>query len=148
MREEEEDEMEMGMPSSDSGEAPENQGEIPMSGDEESDDSEEGNGEADGESDEDSSTSAVDQEGGDDDGHETWTEDTQREREEELLEKSPERQYERSGQPQYSCGLSSENMDKILYSYDDAKALRNRWYLRIQMMNMQLTQAPYNHRSL
>ena len=39
---------------------------------------------ADGESDEDSSTSAVDQEGGDDDGHETWTEDTQREREEEL----------------------------------------------------------------
>ena len=46
---EEEDEMEMGMPSSDSGEAPENSGEIPMSGDEEGDDSEEGNGEADGE---------------------------------------------------------------------------------------------------
>ena len=94
--EKEEDEMEMGMPSSDSGEAPENEGEIPMSGDEESDDSEEGNGDADGESDEDSSTSAVDQEGGDDDGHETWTEDTQREREEDLLEKSPEKQRGRS----------------------------------------------------
>ncbi len=143
--EEDKDEMEMGMPSSDSGEAPENQGEIPMSGDEESDDSEEGNGEADGESDEDSSTSAVDQEGGDDDGHETWTEDTQREREEELLEKSPERQYERSGQPQYSCGLSSENMDKILYSYDDAKALRNRWLAENADDEYAVDQAPYNH---
>ena len=145
--EEDKDEMEMGMPSSDSGEAPENQGEIPMSGDEESDDSEEGNGEADGESDEDSSTSAVDQEGGDDDGHETWTEDTQREREEELLEKSPERQYERSGQPQYSCGLSSENMDKILYSYDDAKALRNRWISENTDDEYAVAQAPYNHQA-
>ena len=142
---EEEDEMEMGMPSSDSGEAPENEGEIPMSGDEESDDSEEGNGDADGESDEDSSTSAVDQEGGDDDGHETWTEDTQREREEDLLEKSPERQYERSGQPQYSSGLSSENMDKILYSYDDAKDLRNRWLAENADDEYAVDQAPYNH---
>ena len=143
--EKEEDEMEMGMPSSDSGEAPENEGEIPMSGDEESDDSEEGNGDADGESDEDSSTSAVDQEGGDDDGHETWTEDTQREREEDLLEKSPERQYERSGQPQYSSGLSSENMDKILYSYDDAKDLRNRWLAENADDEYAVDQAPYNH---
>lgn len=142
---EEEDEMEMGMPSSDSGEAPENEGEIPMSGDEESDDSEEGNGDADGESDEDSSTSAVDQEGGDDDGHETWTEDTQREREEDLLEKSPEKQYERSGQPQYSSGLSSENMDKILYSYDDAKYLRNRWLFENTDDEYAVSQAPYNH---
>ena len=60
-------------------------------------------------------------------GHETWTEDTQREREEDLLEKSPERNFERSGQPQYSSGLSDENIDKILYSYDYAKSLRDEY---------------------
>ena len=121
--------IEMGMPSADEGESPKNEGETPIAGDEESDDSGEGNGDADGEdkSNEDTTTSAVSQEAGDDDGHETWTEDTQREREGDLLEKSPERQYERSGQPQYSSGLSSENMDKILYSYADAKDLRNSW---------------------
>ena len=146
-QEEDKDEMEMGMPSSDSGEAPENEGEIPMSGDEESDDSEEGNGDADGESDEDSSTSAVDQESGDDDGHETWTENTQREREEDLLEKSPQRNFERGGQPEYSSGLSAENMDKILYTYDDAKALRNRWLTENINDEYAVEAAPYNHQA-
>ena len=144
--EKEEDEMEMGMPSSDSGEAPENSGEIPMSGDEEGDDSQEGNGEADGE--DKSNEEPVSAEAGDDkapEGHETWTEDTQREREEDLLEKSPERQYERSGQPQYSCGLSAENMEKILYSYNESKMLRDIWLAENEEDSRGYS--PYNHQA-
>ena len=57
-------------------------------------------------------------------GHETWTEDTQREREEDLLEKSPEKNYEPSGQPQFSSGISEKNMEQMLYTYDVAKKLR------------------------
>ena len=58
-------------------------------------------------------------------GHETWTDDAQREREADLLEKSPERPHEQSGQPQYSSGLSEENMEKIIYSYEEAKSRRD-----------------------
>jgi len=86
---EEEDEMEMGMPSADEGESPENEGETPISGDEESDDSGEGNGDSDGEDESDeepTSAEVADDEAPE--GHETWTEDTQREREEDLLEKT------------------------------------------------------------
>ena len=47
--EKEEEDMPQGMPSADEGESPENEGETPISGDEESDDSGEGNGDSDGE---------------------------------------------------------------------------------------------------
>ena len=149
-QEEDQDEMEMGMPSADEGESPENQGEIPMSGDEEGDDSGEGEGDGDADSEdksnEDTITSAVSQEAGNDDGHQTWTEDTQREREEDLLEKTEESPYQRSGQPEYSCGLSPENMEKILYSYDDAKFLRNRWLEENANNNEYgFDSAPYNN---
>ena len=57
-------------------------------------------------------------------GHETWTEDTQREREDDLLEMSPERRFESRGQPQYSSGISDKNMEKMLYTYPVAEKLR------------------------
>ncbi len=127
-KEEEDEDMQMGMPSADEGESPDqNEGETPISGDEEGDDSEDENGESDGE---DASKENTKSESKDDkapEGHETWTEDTQREREEDLLEKTTESRYEPNGQPEYSCGLSPENMEKILYSYNEAKALRTLW---------------------
>ena len=125
---EEEDEMEMGMPSADEGESPENEGETPISGDEESDDSGEGNGDSDGEDESDeepTSAEVADDEAPE--GHETWTEDTQREREEDLLEKTESDRYTRAGQPEYSSGMSDENIEKILYSYDYAKSLRDEY---------------------
>ena len=139
---EEEDEIEMGMPSSEEGESPESEGETPISGDEESDDSGEGDGESDGEDESDEepiSAEAADDEAPE--GHETWTEDTQREREDDLLEKSPEKQFERSGQPEYSSGMSDENIENILYSYDYVKSLREEYIIDLGSE----TEAAYNH---
>ena len=68
-----------------------------MSGDEPSDDESDSEGESDGEGDEEESKEGKAKKEEAPEGHETWTEDTQREREEDLLEKSPERKYERSG---------------------------------------------------
>ena len=127
-QEEEKDEMEMGMPSADEGESPKNEGETPMSGDEESDDSADGNGDSDGE--DESNEEPISSEVADDEapeGHETWTEDTQREREEDLLEKTESDRYTRAGQPEYSSGMSDENIEKILYSYDYVKSLRDEY---------------------
>ena len=125
---EEEDDMEMsGMPGEGDDSPEESSGETPISGDEEGESDDEGD---DGESDGDGEEESKDGESKKEkevapEGHETWTEDTHREREEDLLEKSPERKYERSGQPMYSSGMSEENMNKVLYSYDVCKALRD-----------------------
>jgi hypothetical protein len=122
--EKEEDDMPMeksegnGKPEESSGES------STESGDEPSDDESESEGESDGEGEEESKEGKAKKEEAPE-GHETWTEDTHREREEDLLEKSPERNYEKSGQPQYSSGMSEKNMDKILYTYDVAKKLRD-----------------------
>ena len=99
-------------------------GESSESGDEPSDDESDSEGGSDGEGDEEESKEGKAKKEEAPEGHETWTEDTHREREEDLLEKSPEKNYERSGQPQYSSGMSEENMKKVLYSYDVAKELR------------------------
>jgi hypothetical protein len=122
--EKEEDDMPMeksegnGKPEESSGES------STESGDEPSDDESDSEGESDGEGEEESKEGKAKKEEAPE-GHETWTEDTHREREEDLLEKTPERNYERSGQPQYSSGMSEKNMDKILYTYDVAKKLRD-----------------------
>lgn len=58
-------------------------------------------------------------------GHVTWTENTQRENEKDLLAEHVERnKYERSGQPEYSSGVSDTNLERMTYSYAKAKALR------------------------
>ena len=123
--EKEEEDMPQGMPSADEGESPENEGETPISGDEESDDSGEGNGDSDGEdeSDDNMETRGEEKEEAPE-GHETWTEDTQRDREGDLLEMSPEERFESRGQPQFSSGISDKNMEKMLYTYPVAEKLR------------------------
>ena len=121
--EKEEDDMPMEK-SEGNGDPEESSGESSTeSGDEPSDDESESEGESEGDDDSDKGKKPKKEEAPE--GHETWTEDTHREREEDLLEKSPERNYEKSGQPQYSSGMSEKNMDKILYTYDVAKKLRD-----------------------
>ena len=123
--EKEEDDMPMEK-SEGNGDPEESSGESSTeSGDEPSDDESESEGESDGEGDEEKSKEGKAEKEEAPEGHETWTEDTHREREEDLLEKTPEKNYERSGQPQYSSGMSEKNMDKILYTYDVAKKLRD-----------------------
>jgi hypothetical protein len=123
--EKEEDDMPMEK-SEGNGDPEESSGESSIeSADEPSDDESDSEGESDGEGDEEESKEGKAKKEEAPEGHETWTEDTQREREEDLLEKSPERNYERSGQPTYSSGMSEKNMDKILYTYDVAKKLRD-----------------------
>jgi len=58
--------------------------------------------------------------------HETWTEDTFREREEDLLDVKKDR-YGNEKQCSYSSGITNKNLDNILYSWDDAQALRKDW---------------------
>jgi hypothetical protein len=124
--EKEEDDMDMsGMPGESDESPEESSGETPWSGDEEGESEDEGDGESDGDGKEEESKDGGKTKEVAPEGHETWTEDTQREREEDLLEKSPERKYDRNGQPEYSSGMSEENMDKILYSYEYAKELRD-----------------------
>ena len=125
--EKEEDDMPMsGMPGEGDDSPEESSGETPISGDEEGESDDEGDdGESDGDGEEEKSKDGKAEKEEAPEGHETWTEDTHREREEDLLEKSPERKYESSGQPEYSSGMSEENLDKILYSYDIAKKLRD-----------------------
>jgi hypothetical protein len=122
---EDKDDMEMGMPSDDGDSPDENEGETPMPGDEEGDADDDGNGDSDSEDESKEDSKAESKKDEVPEGHETWTEDTQREREEDLLEKTEERQYERSGQPEYSSGISDENMSKMLYSYKVVKELRD-----------------------
>ena len=123
--EKEEDDMPMEK-SEGNGDPEESSGESSTeSGDEPSDDESESEGESDGEGDEEKSKEGKAEKEEAPEGHETWTEDTHREREEDLLEKTPEKNYERSGQPEYSSGMSEKNMDKILYTYDVAKKLRD-----------------------
>ena len=123
--EKEEDDMPMEK-SEGNGDPEESSGESSIeSADEPSDDESDSEGESDGEGDEEESKEGKAKKEEAPEGHETWTEDTQREREEDLLEKSPERKYETGGQPTYSSGMSEENLDKILYSYDVAKKLRD-----------------------
>jgi len=58
--------------------------------------------------------------------HETWTEDTQRKREEDLLEKTTDR-YDSPKQSRYSSGISDENLEKICFSFKEAEEQRTEW---------------------
>jgi len=57
------------------------------------------------------------------DVHETWTEDTFRDSEEQLLETTVD-QWGESSQARFSSGVSDINIKKMIYTYKDAVALR------------------------
>ena len=138
-KEEKEEEDDMPMEKSDgNGEPDQSSGESSESGDEPSDDEPEGEGESEGDSEKGKEPKKEEAP----EGHETWTEDAQREREEDLLEKSPERKYESNGQPQYSSGISEENMKKVLYTYDVCSELRDE-----RLIEHDDEYSPYNHRA-
>jgi len=57
-------------------------------------------------------------------GHETLTDDAQRENEDDLLEKKHDR-YDGDKQSQYSSGMSDASLENITYSYAEAKEQRD-----------------------
>jgi hypothetical protein len=119
---EEEEETDMPMEKSDGeGEPEESSGESSESGDEPSDDESEGEGDTEGESDSEKGDSEKEER---EPGHETYTEDTFRENEEELLEKKEDRYEDEAKQSTFSSGISDVNLNKILYSYKDANEMR------------------------
>ena len=60
------------------------------------------------------------------DKHSPWTEDAQRENEEDLLEQDSTKNGE-SQQSEYSAGISQENLEKIVFSYKEANEMRSEW---------------------
>ena len=60
------------------------------------------------------------------DKHSPWTEDTFREREEDLLQKKEQRHGE-TQQSTYSSGITDINLDKMLFTWKQAQALRNEY---------------------
>ena len=60
------------------------------------------------------------------DAHETWTEDSFRNNEDELLETKPSNDWNNSDQVQskFSCGISDLNIKNMVYSYKQAEAMR------------------------
>ena len=60
------------------------------------------------------------------DKHSPWTEDTFREREEDLLQKNEDRHGE-TQQSTYSSGITDINLDKMLFTWKQAQALRNEY---------------------
>ncbi len=60
------------------------------------------------------------------DKHSPWTEENFRENEKDLLEKKEDR-YDEAKQSMYSSGISDENLEKVVFSYKDAKAMRIEW---------------------
>ena len=118
--EEKEEEDEMGLPgeSSDFDDLDKDiSSESSMSDDAEPSDDNEGEGES---GDNDSKEEVEESES----GHETYTEDTFRENEEELLEKKEDRYEDEAKQSAFSSGISDINLEKILYSYKDANEMR------------------------
>jgi len=98
------------------------QGTTPPEDDEEMD--EEGEGDNGGESEEESKESKTEEKPVD--KHSPWTEETFREKEEELLEKK-ESKHEESKQSTYSSGITEKNLEKIVFSYKEAAAMRIEW---------------------
>ena len=110
------------MDGDDEAENPENQGTTPAEDDEEMDSETPGQNGAS----EDNMETRGEEEIKTDSKHETWTEDNFRENEEELLEKSKDRNGD-SKQSLYSAGISDKNLEKIVFSYKEAQELRQAW---------------------
>jgi len=119
-KEEEEQPMES---SKDEGPTTESSGESSQaSGDQEPAESEQnGEGNSDGE---DSGEKTEETKEAAPEGHETLTDDAQRENEDDLLEKKHDR-YDGDKQSQYSSGMSDASLENITYSYAEAKEQRD-----------------------
>lgn len=126
-KEEEEDdsqEMDIGTPGPESSDEDRyEEGEMPVSGDQPSED--DGEGDADGEADGDNMETRGEEIEETPEGHETFTEENQRANEKDLLEHQTDR-YDRDGQSVYSSGISDTNMEKVTYSYTEVKAFREK----------------------
>ena len=98
------------------------QGTTPPENDEEMEEESEGNegGEADSEGDETPVESKKQSK------HSPWTEENFRENEKDLLETKEDRNGEER-QSAYSAGISEVNLEKIVYTYKEAKAFRDGW---------------------
>ena len=59
--------------------------------------------------------------------HETWTEDTFREKEEELLQQSPSPYSDKVSQAKFSSGVSDLNVNAMIYPYKEAAAMRTEY---------------------
>ena len=68
-------------------------------------------------------------------GHETWTEDTFRENESELLEKQDDRYNDNQKQSLYSSGISDVNLKNMLFTYKEADEMRTEWMLENSIMD-------------
>ena len=62
-----------------------------------------------------------------DSSHETWTEDTFREKEEELLQQVPNPYSKEVSQAKFSSGVSDLNVKAMVYPYKEAQAMREEY---------------------
>ena len=76
------------------------------------------------------------------DAHETWTEDSFRDNEEELLETQKNRNDSSTTQSKFSCGISDLNIKNMVYSYKQAEAMRSE-YLDQHVYESDKAHSPY-----
>jgi hypothetical protein len=139
-KEEKEEEDEPMMPSTgDNGEPEESSGESSESGDNESEDEDSGEGNSGGESEDGKSKKKEEAP----EGHETWTEDTHREREEDLLEMHEDR-YDENKQSAYSSGVSDVNLKAMLFTYKEAEAMRDKFIIESREESQYLPYVSHN----
>ena len=142
-KEEKDEDEDMGMPSeTNDGDSPEDSsGETSVPGDQEADE-EEDSGEGTGDSDGDSKDGKKPKEEAPE-GHETWTDDAQREREEDLLEKKSSR-YDEDKQSAYSSGISDINLENMLFTYKEAEAMRDKFIIESREESTYLPYVSHN----
>ena len=68
-------------------------------------------------------------------GHETFTDDTFRENESELLEKQEDRYNDDNKQSLYSSGISDVNLKNMLFTYKEAEEMRSTWMVENSIMD-------------
>ena len=68
-------------------------------------------------------------------GHETFTDDTFRENEEELLEKKADRYNDDNKQSLYSSGISDVNLKNMLFTYEEADKIRLEYMIEHSIMD-------------
>ena len=98
------------------------QGTTPPENDEEMDEESEGEG---GENDSEGKEEKAEEKKSD--KHSPWTEENFRENEKDLLESKEDRHDKESKQSMYSSGITEENLEKIVFTYKEAAAMRIEW---------------------
>ena len=143
-KEEKDEDEDMGQPSeTNDGDSPEDSsGETSVPGDQEAEDEEDsGEGTGDGEGDSKDGNKKPKEEAPE--GHETWTDDAQREREEDLLEKKESR-YDEDKQSAYSSGISEINLENMLFTYKEAEAMRDKFIIESREESTYLPYVSHN----